>query len=211
MDDANSARDGLSESDEQPPAAVRRADARRNVKTLLQAAKQVFAETGVDAPVREIAERAGVGVGTLYRHFPQRADLIEAVFRQEVDACAAAAVSLATEHQPEQALMIWLERYVDFIATKRGLAKSLHTGNPAFADLPAYFETRLKPACETLLRAAITAGKVRDGVDAWDLLRAIALLSTPDHDGRPDRSNQMVSLLLDGLKLGPSGVPRSCI
>lgn len=202
MTEANSAGDGRAKPDEKPQVGGRRADAKRNLETLLQAAKAVFAETGVDAPVREIAERAGVGVGTFYRHFPQRSDLIEAVFRQEVDACAAAASTIAAEHEPEQALMIWMERYLDFIATKRGLAKSLHTGNTAFASLPAYFETRLKPACEALLKAAIKAGKVRNDVDAWDLLRAIALLSTPDHDGRPDHSNQMVSLLLDGLKRG---------
>ncbi len=202
MDDADLARNGLSTLDEQPQAGGRRADAKRNLESLLQAAKAVFAETGVDAPVREIAERAGVGVGTFYRHFPQRSDLIEAVFRQEVDVCAAAASTIAADHEPEQALMLWMERYLDFIATKRGLAKSLHTGNPAFATLPAYFETRLKPACAALLQAAVAAGKVRDDVDAWDLLRAIALLSTPDHDGKPDHSNQMVSLLLDGLKRG---------
>lgn len=202
MDDADSAQNGLSTPGEQPQAGGRRVDAKRNLESLLQAAKAVFAETGVDAPVREIAERAGVGVGTFYRHFPQRSDLIEAVFRQEVEACAAAAMTIAADHEPGQALMLWMERYLDFIATKRGLAKSLHTGNPAFATLPAYFETRLKPACAALLQAAVAAGKVRDDVDARDLLRAIALLSTPDHDGKPDHSNPMVLMLLDGLKRG---------
>ena len=202
MDEVDSARNGRARPDETPRVGGRRADAKRNLETLLQAAKVVFAETGVDAPVREIAERAGVGVGTFYRHFPQRSDLIEAVFRQEVDACAAAASTIAAQHEPGQALILWMARYLDFIATKRGLAKSLHTANPAFATLPAYFETRLKPACAALLQAAVAAGKVRDDVDAWDLLRAIALLSTPDHDGKPDHSNQMVSLLLDGLQRG---------
>ena len=202
MDEADSVRDGLSQEQDQAPAGGRRADAKRNLESLLRAAKEVFAETGVDAPVRDIAKRAGVGTGTFYRHFPQRSDLIEAVFRQEVDACAAAASAIAADHEPGQALTLWIARYLDFIATKRGLAKSLHTGNGAFAALPAYFETRLKPACAALLQTAAAAGKVRDDVDAWDLLRAIALLSTPDHEGKPDHSSQMVLLLLDGLKRG---------
>src|ERR1700678_1432555 len=99
-----------------------RADAQRNLDTLLETAKAVFATSGVDAPVREIAEKAGVGVGTVYRHFPQRADLIAAVFRREIDACADAAPVLATEHEPGEALARWMQRYVDFIAAKRGLA-----------------------------------------------------------------------------------------
>ena len=99
-----------------------RADAQRNLHSLLEAALAVFATSGVDAPVREIAVRAGVGVGTFYRHFPQRSDLIVAVFRHEIDACADAAPVLAAEHEPGEALALWMQRYADFIATKRGLA-----------------------------------------------------------------------------------------
>jgi AcrR family transcriptional regulator len=109
-----------------------RADARRNLDALLKAAMAVFAESGVDAPVREIAERAGVGVGTVYRHFPQRSDLIAAVFRQEIDACADAAPRIAAEYPPGEALSRWMQRYVDFIAAKRGLAAALHSGDPAY-------------------------------------------------------------------------------
>src|SRR5690606_8634475 len=98
-----------------------RADARRNAQALLEAAMKVFATSGVEAPAREIAEKAGVGVGTLYRHFPQRSDLIVAVFRNEVDACADAAARFAAEHPPAEALARWLQRYVDLIAAKRGL------------------------------------------------------------------------------------------
>ena len=115
-----------------------RADAQRNIDALLQAAMAVFATSGVDAPVREIAEKAGVGIGTVYRHFPQRSDLIVAVFRREIDACADAAPVLAAEHEPGEALARWMQRYVDFIAAKRGLAAALHSGDPAFdvaADL----------------------------------------------------------------------------
>ncbi len=99
-----------------------RADARRNTDALLEAALAVFAASGVDAPVREIAARAGVGVGTVYRHFPQRSDLVAAVFLHEVDACADAAPALAAAHGPGEALARWMQRYAAFVATKRGLA-----------------------------------------------------------------------------------------
>ena len=93
-----------------------RADAQRNEDLLLTVAKEVFATEGVDAPVREIAARAGVGVGTLYRRFPKRSDLVAAVFRQEVDACAAEATALAAVHPPGEALARWLRRYAGFLA-----------------------------------------------------------------------------------------------
>src|SRR5277367_6261990 len=118
---------------EAPTSRPVRADAQRNTDALLEAALAVFAASGVDAPVREIAEKAGVGVGTVYRHFPQRADLIAAVFRREMDACADSAPILAAEHEPFEALANWMQRYAAFVATKRGLAKALHSGDPAFA------------------------------------------------------------------------------
>jgi AcrR family transcriptional regulator len=176
-----------------------RADARRNLDTLLEAAKTVFAESGVDAPVREIAARAGVGVGTVYRHFPGRADLVAAVFRREVDACAAEAPVLAAQYEPGEALASWLRRYKQFIATKRGLAGALHSGDPAFEALPAYFQQHLGPALTMLLDAAAAAGAMRPGVDANDLLRAVANLC---HAGGDDGGQRMVDLLIDGLRYG---------
>jgi AcrR family transcriptional regulator len=140
-----------------------RADARRNLDALLKAAMAVFAKSGVDAPIRAIAEKAGVGVGTVYRHFPERSDLIAAVFRREIDACADAAPVLAAEHEPDEALRRWVERYVNFIAAKRGLAAALHSGDPAYDVLPTYFEKRLRPALEGLLNSAASAGCIRKG------------------------------------------------
>jgi AcrR family transcriptional regulator len=191
------------------PGAARpvRADARRNIDTLLEAAKQVFAESGVDAPVREIAARAGVGVGTVYRHFPQRADLVAAVFRREVDACAAAAPVLAAEHPPCEALARWLRRYGSFILTKRGLAAALHSGDPAFEPLPAYFQQHLGPALESLLDSAEADAAIRPGVDPNDLLRAVGNLCL---SGDEEAGLRMVDLLVDGLRYGarpPAGPP----
>jgi AcrR family transcriptional regulator len=176
-----------------------RADAQRNSHALLRAAIAVFAKSGVDAPIREIAEKAGVGVGTVYRRFPKRSDLIAAVFRHEVDACADAAPPLAAQYGPDEALERWIEHYVDFISAKRGLAAALHSGDPAYDALPAYFDKRLGPALQNLLDSA-TAGSIRGGVDSRDLLSAIArlCLSRQDHD--PGRARSMIGLLLDGLR-----------
>jgi AcrR family transcriptional regulator len=179
-----------------------RADAQRNIDALLQAALEVFSTSGVDAPVREIADKAGVGIGTVYRHFPQRADLIAAVFRHEIDACADAAPSLAAEYSPGEALARWIQRYAALIATKRGLSAALHSGNPAFDTLPAHFGKRLLPALQTLLDAAVTAGEVRADVEAGDLLNAVANLSHQAHDEDSDHARRMVALLIDGLRYG---------
>ena len=177
-----------------------RADAQRSLEALLLAAKAVFATSGVDAPVREIADKAGVGLGTLYRHFPQRADLIAAVFRREIDACADAAPVLARECEPFEALAKWMQRYAAFVAAKRGLAKALHSGDPAFDNLPGYFDERLRPALRGLLKAA--AGQVRADVDADELLGAVASLCMSSHNAGPGRAERMVALLVDGLRYG---------
>lgn len=181
-----------------------RADARRKMSALLEAATAVFAESGVDAPVREIAERAGVGLGTVYRHFPQRSDLIVAVFQSRVDACADAASVLARKYEPAEVLARWMRRFVDFVATKRGLAAALHSGDPAYRALPEYFEKRLKPALQGLLDAAVAAGVVRADVDAGDLLRAVATLCHGPQGKEPAYARSMVELLVDGLRYGAS-------
>lgn len=193
-------RDG--EAPRDSPERRVRADAQRNIEALLQAALAVFGTSGVDAPVREIADKAGVGVGTFYRHFPQRSDLIVAVFRHEVDACADAAAALAREHEPGEALARWMQRYVDFIAAKRGLAAALYSGNPAYDALPAYFQKRLQPALQSLLESAADAGKVRAGFAPGELLCAVASLCTPARGDGLEHARHMVALLVDGLRYG---------
>lgn len=184
-----------------------RADARRNQDAVLEAAKKVFLTSGVDAPVREIAAEAGVGVGTLYRRFPKRSDLVAAVFRREVDACAAEAASLAATHPPGEALTRWLRRYAEFIATKRGLATALHSGDPAFDMLPSYFRARFEPALAALLEAAATAGAVRADVAPYDLLRAIGNLTVARDGDGADHTRRMVDLFIDGLRYGATAAP----
>jgi len=181
-----------------------RIDAQRNIDALLQAAVDVFATAGVDAPVREIVEKAGVGIGTFYRHFPQRADLVAAVFRREIDACADAAPVLAAQYGPGEALARWMQRYAAFLGTKRGLASALHSGNQAFETLPAYFQQRLEPALRMLLESAAAAGEVRTDFAARDLLDAVASLCRTAYDRGPEHARRMVALLVDGLRYGKS-------
>ena len=132
---------------------------------------------GVDAPVRDIAARAGVGMGTIYRHFPTRADLIIAVYRHQVEACAEAGPALlASSSTPHAALTQWIDLFVDFLITKHGLAAALQSDNARFETLHAYFLDRLVPVCAQLLDAAAAAGEIRADVDAYELLRAVGSL-----------------------------------
>lgn len=177
-----------------------RADAQRNVGQLLEAAKAVFAVSGVDAPVREIAQKAGVGVGTFYRHFPDRAGLIAAVFRREVDACADAAPQLSVDHLPFEAMAQWIQLFAGFITTKRGLASALHSGSPAFESLPAYFDQRLRPTLAGLLAAATASGEARTDVEADDIIGAVASLCSATKAGKPDHAQRMIAMFVDGLR-----------
>ncbi len=180
-----------------------RADARRSEEALLEAALAVFNASGVDAPVRDIAERAGVGIGTLYRRFPQRADLIVAVFRRQVDDCADDAPLLARAHGPGEAVSRWMLRYADFLMAKRGLASALHSGDPAYHALPAYFDLRLEPALRSLIDAAAAAGEVRADIAPRELLRAVGnLCCAPASGDGGDSARRMVTLLVDGLRYG---------
>jgi AcrR family transcriptional regulator len=177
-----------------------RVDAQRNVESLLKAAKTVFAKSGVDAPAKEITDLAGVGVGTLYRHFPLRSDLVIAVLAHEVDDLLELAPALAATETPDAALTKWLAKYTGFVATKRGLAAALHSGDPAFDGLPLYFLDRLGPPLTILLDGATAAGNIRSDITADELLRAVAHLCVPGAGEGPQLSQRMTALLLDGLR-----------
>jgi AcrR family transcriptional regulator len=183
----------------------KRADARRNEQALLDAAATVFVTSGVEAPVRDIAAAAGVGMGTIYRHFPTRADLIIAVYRHQVDACAEAGPALlASSGSPHAALTQWVDLFVDFLITKHGLAAALQSDEGRFQALHAYFLDRLVPVCAQLLAAAADAGEIRPDVEAYGLMRAVGNLCVGG-DSRYD-ARRMVGLLIAGL-LQPTGWP----
>jgi AcrR family transcriptional regulator len=183
-------------------APRKRADARRNEKALLDAAAAAFVTSGVDAPVRDIAARASVGVGTIYRHFPTRADLIVAVYRHQVEACAEAGPALlANSTSPHAALAQWINLFVDFLVTKHGLAEALQSDDAAFETLHAYFLDRLVPVCARLLDAAAAAGEILPDLDAFELMLGVGNLcigadSNPRYDAR-----RMVGLVIAGLRL----------
>jgi AcrR family transcriptional regulator len=193
----------VNESDQAEGQAARpkRADARRNEESLLDAAAEIFVRSGVEAPIRDIAAKAGVGTATIYRHFPTRADLIIAVYRHQVEACAAAGPALlAAGPTPYAALRQWISRFVDFLVTKHGLAAVLRSDTAGFEALHAYFLDRLVPVCGQLLDAAADAGEIRPGLDAYGLMRGVGNLcigaeSDPRYDAR-----QLVDLLIAGLR-----------
>jgi AcrR family transcriptional regulator len=182
-------------------ARSKRADARRNEKALLDAAAAVFVTSGVEAPVRAIAAKAGVGMGTIYRHFPTRADLIIAVYRHQVEACAEAGPALlAAGATPHAALAQWINLFVDFLVTKHGLASVMQSDKASFDALHAYFLDRLVPVCAQLLDAAADAGEIRSDVKAYELMRGVGSLcaaagSDPRYDAR-----RLVGLLVEGLR-----------
>jgi AcrR family transcriptional regulator len=188
-------------SGREAPVPRKRSDARRNEETLLAAAAAAFVASGVDVPVRDIAARAGVGVGTIYRHFPTRADLIVAVYRHQVEACAEAGPALLNDSSsPLAALTDWIDLFIDFLITKRGLASALQSDSAAFETLHAYFLDRLVPVCAELLDAAAAAGEIVPDVDAYGLMRGIGNLcigadADPDYDPR-----RMVQLVIAGLR-----------
>ncbi|MGW7101687.1 TetR/AcrR family transcriptional regulator [Streptomyces sp. NPDC054883] len=183
-----------------PSARGKRADALRNRQTLLDAAAAVFVASGIDAPIREIAARAGVGLGTIYRHFPNRADLVVAVYRHQVDACAEAGPALlGSAAPPLEALRQWVDLFVDFLVTKHGLANAMQSDSSGFAALHTYFLDRLVPVCGQLLDAAVDAGEIRAGTQAYELMRGIGNLCIGrDGDPRYD-PRRLVELLLRGL------------
>ncbi|MEU9667318.1 TetR/AcrR family transcriptional regulator [Streptomyces bobili] len=194
----------MSDSDERArtgqAAQSKRKDARRNKESLLDAAAAVFVTSGVEAPVRDIAARAGVGLGTIYRHFPTRADLIIAVYRHQVEACAEAGPALlAAGPSPHAALGQWVNLFVDFLVTKHGLAAVLQSDDAGFDTLHAYFLDRLVPVCAELLEAAASAGEIRSDLEAYELMRGVGNLCIgAETDSRYD-ARRLVDVLIAGL------------
>ncbi|ARP71051.1 TetR/AcrR family transcriptional regulator [Streptomyces pluripotens] len=182
-------------------ARPKRADARRNQKTLLDAAATVFVTSGVEAAVRDIAAEAGVGTATIYRHFPTRADLIVAVYRHQVEACAEAGPALlAAGPTPYAALRQWIDLFVDFLVTKHGLAAVLQPDSPGFESLHASFLDRLVPVCAQLLDAAAGSGEIRSDVVAYELMRGVGNLCIGAEDDPRYNPRRLAGVLVAGLR-----------
>jgi len=182
-------------------APKKRADARRNQEALLDAAAAAFVSSGVNVAVRDIAAKAGVGVGTIYRHFPTRADLVVAVYRHQIEACAEAGPRLLAEcASPFDALTRWIDLFVDFLVTKHGLAEALRSDHASYEALHGSFIDRLVPVCAELIDAAVAAGEIATDIAAVELMRGVGNLcigagSDPRYDAR-----RLVGLLVAGLR-----------
>ncbi len=191
---------------------AQRADARRNRDALLAAAGEVFTERGVDAPLEEIARRADLGIGTLYRHFPTRDCLIESVYRHEVETLCDGVDGLLAAHPgaPDAAVEAWMGSFAAYVAKKRGMALAIKSVLGADNALFTESHERIRAALGTLVEAAVHAGAIRDDVDTVDLMRAVGgICMATDSPGWRDRTERLVGLLMDGLRYGAPGAPRS--
>jgi AcrR family transcriptional regulator len=180
-----------------------RADALRNRERVLQAAKAVFSAGGSDASLEAVARHAGVGIGTLYRHFPTREALYDAVYRREVEQLGELAEALKSEAAPVEALRQWLRANVEFVATKKGMAAALAlAAGPPPSELTAFSYERLTKAIGTLLARAVEAGEIRDDIGPGDLLRAlVGMCLLHDQPGWQASVVRMLDVFIDGLRV----------
>jgi AcrR family transcriptional regulator len=184
-----------------PQARKPRADSTRNRQLLIDAAKSGFAELGLNVSLEEIARRAGVGIGTLYRNFPSREAIVEAVYRREVELLADAVPHLLESWPAAEALHKWMHLFVDYIATKRLIAPSL--GSAAVRTSPLYATSAelIKGALATLVKRAVASGEVRKDIDPADLLRAMVGVSYGNPDvGWEASARRLIDILMDGLR-----------
>jgi AcrR family transcriptional regulator len=178
-----------------------RKDAQRNREKLLAAAVELFAERGTEGSLEEVAKRAGVGIGTLYRHFPTRDALVEAAYRNEVAQLRAAADELLAELPPDRALEAWVGRFVDYGTAKRGMRDALQSIAGAGSDLFAETRGQVTEAVAVLLRAGAEAGTLRADVEAEDVLRAMgAIWLVADGDDWAEDALRVLRLVMDGLR-----------
>jgi len=186
------------------PARRPRVDAQRNRERLVDTAKTAFSEIGPEVTLDEIARRAGVGIGTLYRHFPTRDTIVEAVYRSEVERLSLAAAQLLETLSPAEALHSWMRLFVDYIARKKVMASALSALVGGTAELFASSGTRISEAIKLLVDRAEAAGEIRAGVDPLDLLLALVGISYgrsgPDWQ---DSALRLIDILMDGLRHRP--------
>jgi AcrR family transcriptional regulator len=176
-----------------------RADARRNYERLVDAARKVFADQGGGASMEAIAKQAGVGVGTLYRHFPKRIDVVEAVYRDDVDVLVGTAERGLSELDPSAALEAWLRAYVDYGRAKRIFLNELHEAFEKNPDLKVASRERITAACDQVLRRAQAAGVARTDIDGSDLMQLVSPMCTSPLL-EPGQGDRLLRLILDGLR-----------
>jgi AcrR family transcriptional regulator len=176
-----------------------RADARRNYERLIDAARKVFADQGGGASMEAIAKQAGVGVGTLYRHFPKRIDVVEAVYRDDVDVLVGAADREADQLGPWAALEVWLRAYVAYGRAKRTFLNELHEAFEKNPDLKPASRDRIWAACDRVLSRAQAAGQARSDIDGQDLMQLLSPMCM-NSTLTPDQGERLLAMVLDGLR-----------
>jgi AcrR family transcriptional regulator len=181
---------------------VQRADARRNHAQLLAAAGELYAERGIDVSLEDVARRAGVGIGTLYRHFPTRDALNEAVYRNEVEQLCDAVEPLLAANPPEVALRTWMHRFAGYVAKKRGMAAALKSALGADNELFTYSRTRIQNAIGSLVTAAMADGSIRIDANPDDVLRALSGICMASDLNGGDATERLIDLIVDGLRYG---------
>lgn len=187
-----------------------RADAVRNRERVLEAAKVVFNAGGPEASLEAVAKRAAVGIGTLYRHFPTREELFEAVYRREVEQLSELAEQLKNAKDPVDALRRWLRSNVEFVATKKGMSAALALTFQSSSDLAAFSMDRLTKAIGSLLDRAVAAGEMRGDVSPEDLLRAlVGMCYMHDQPGWQSSVLRMLDVFVDGLRVQPGAKAKS--
>ncbi len=186
-------------SGDAPGTKPMRADARRNYERLVDAARKVFADQGGGASMEAIAKQAGVGVGTLYRHFPKRIDIVEAVFRDEVDVLVGTADRGVTEREPWTALEMWLRAYINYGRSKRTFLNELHEAFEKNPDLKSVSRERIWEACDRVLNRAQEAGAARRDIDGADLMQLVSPICTTT-TLTPDQGDRLLAMVLDGLR-----------
>jgi AcrR family transcriptional regulator len=185
--------------EEDEAARPMRADAKRNYERLVAAARTVFAQEGGGASMEAIAKEAGVGVGTLYRHFPKRIDVVEAVYREDVDELNSVALSAVAELEPWPALVAWLEAFVRYAAGKKRFLNELHEAFAENPDLQSASRERIVGALSIVLARAQEAGEVRTDVDAADLMQLLGSMCM-SATLTPDQSARLLMMIEDGLR-----------
>jgi len=190
-------------ADTNDPAPKLRADAARNRARLIEAARELFLSGPVDAEVslEQVAKKAEVGIGTLYRHFPTRLDLLEAVYRDEVDVLRETAEKVVPNHTPVDALELWLEAFVDYAATKRHIFHELVEAVGRESELMTHSRAVIFGTAEGLVKAAQDAGQVRTDVSSNDVLRLVGgCTMMPNFDRAQTR--RILKVVMDGLRVG---------
>jgi AcrR family transcriptional regulator len=180
----------------------RRRDAQRNRERLLEAASAAFA-SGDPVSLEAVAERAGVGIGTLYRHFPSREALVEAVYRSEVQRLTESAEELLRERPPEVALRAWMDRFASWVATKRGMVDTLRALTSSGTIERSEVRDRLTETIQRFLTAGIASGTLRDDVGARDVLGSITGIFLASGNDQHAQTARMLDLLMDGLRPHP--------